>query len=114
MNSLKCNADKIGICRDVNINGLLHKAGLGKYVVDLDDLEMFKNTSNKVPSNKDLQVFMKSYPQKYTICGIHDRLKSEDIPICAKVKAEFLADYCMKYKADVEETMSSILNLEEI
>ena len=112
MNSWKCKGDRIGICRDPNIFGLLHKAGLGKFVIELDDLEMFKNTSDKVPSNKDLQIFMKAFPHKYSICGLHDRLKNDDSPICAKVKAEYIADYCLKYKSNVDETLSSSINIE--
>ena len=112
MNTWTCKAERIGICRDVHINGLLHKAGLGKFVIELDDLSMFKNSMNKVPSNKDLQELMKIYPQKYTLCGLHDRLKSDEKPLCAKVKAEFIADYCIKYQSDYNETMKSLINLD--
>ena len=112
MNSWNCKAERIGICRDPNINGLLYKAGLGKFVIDLDDLSIFKNTDDKAPSNKDLHNFMKKNPQKYTICSLHDRLKFDEQPICAKVKAEFIADYCMNYQKEIEETMKSLINME--
>ena len=114
MNSWKCESKRIGICRDPNISGLLHKAGLGKFVIDLDELAMFKNTTDKVPSNKDLQEFMRKYPQKYTICSLHDKLKSGEVPLCAKVKAEFIADYCLNYQTNLNETIKSIIDLENI
>src|SRR5882757_3230738 len=94
MTSWNSNGNRIGICRDPNINGLLHKAGLGSYVVELDDLSIFKNTEDMIPSNKDLQSFMKNDPMKYTICPIHESLKTSDHPLCAKVKTEFIADFC--------------------
>ena len=114
MNSWKCKANRIGICRDPNINGLLHKAGLGKFVIDLDELAMFKNSSDKVPSNKDLQEFMKINSQKYTICDIHERLKNGEMPLCAKVKAEYLADFCFNYQSNLDETIKSLLVLDNI
>ena len=111
MNSWNTDADKIGICRDPNINGLLYKAGLGKYVVELDDLSMFKNTEDSVPSNKDLQNFMKNEPLKYTVCELHDRLKTDETALCAKVKAEFIADFCIKYQIQYLERMKSLIDL---
>src|SRR5882757_1409104 len=60
MTSWNNKVNRIGICRDPNINGLLYKAGLGNYVVELDDLLILKNSKYKVPSNKDLQSFMKN------------------------------------------------------
>ena len=114
MNSWQCKSTRIGICRDANINGLLHKAGLGKYVIDLDELTMFKNTVNKAPSNKDLQEFMKNNPHKYKICEIHECLKNGEIPLCAKVKAEYLADYCSTYQKNLDESIKALLDLENL
>jgi len=114
MTSWNNNANRIGICRDPNINGLLHKAGLGRYVVELDDLLIFNNTEDKVPSNKDLQSFMKKDPMKYTICPIHEALKSSDFPLCAKVKAEFIADFCKNYQTNLDGSFKSLLNFNQI
>ena len=91
------NGKYIGICRDGHINGLLFKAGLGNYVYDLDNLNQFKNSTDKCPSNKDLQYILKSNPKQFSICKLHDRLRTDDVPICAKVKSEFLAEYCITY-----------------
>lgn len=92
------NAKYIGICRDENINGLLYKAGLGNYVVDIDSISLFRNTVEKTPSNKDLKLFMENNKNKYSVCRIHDVLRNGEIPLCAKVKAQFIADYCINLK----------------
>ena len=86
-------AKYIGICRDENINGLLFKSGLGKYVVELDFLNIFKKPGEICPSNQDLKLAMKNDPNKYQICEMHEKLWNEEQPLCAKVKAEFVADY---------------------
>ena len=53
-------AKYIGICRDENINGLLYSAGLGSFVIDLDNLVSVNNQTIICPSNKDLQNLMKN------------------------------------------------------
>src|SRR5260370_18617505 len=87
-------AKYIGIIRDENINGLLFKAGLGNLVVDLDNLDIFRNTMYKCPSNKDYWVMMKSDPFRYRICKLHDMLSIDSSPICAAVKAKYIAEFC--------------------
>lgn len=103
------NAKYIGICGDEYIVGLLYKAGLGNVVHDLDklnDVTYFKRT---VPTNEDLQQFMKRYPDKYKICKIHERLRNNQIPICAKVKAQYLADFFQSIERDKLEAHSDIV-----
>ena len=88
----------IGICRDENINGLLHRSGLGKYVVDIDSLLIMTSSQLKCPSNDDLRELIKSDPNLYKICDMHDNLKYNISPLCAKVKAQYIGDYCIKNK----------------
>ena len=90
-------AKYIGICRDENINGLLHKAGLGIFVVNMDNLNIFRNTLDACPSNKDLIELMKNNKNLYSVCDLHDKFKNDCIPICAKVKAEFISDFCNNF-----------------
>jgi hypothetical protein len=97
----------IGICRDENVSGLLYKAGLGSYVFEMDFLTCFHNSMDHCPSNKDLQAILKNDPNKYVICSIHDRLRNNEFPICGKVKAEYIAEYCKEY----EENVTSIKNI---
>ncbi len=94
----------IGICRDENINGLLYKAGLGSFVIDIDNLEMFQHSEVKCPSNKDLQTVMQNDPVLYAPCHLHDNLMSDDKPLCAKVKAQYIADFCKNYTIVYNET----------
>src|SRR5882757_2852550 len=87
-------AKYIGICRDEYINSLLFKAGLGSFVIDLDHLNIFRNLTQNCPSNKDIIEYLKINSNKYTICDFHDRLQTNEMPFCTKVKAEFVFDYC--------------------
>lgn len=97
------NKHYIGICRDDNINGLLYQAGLGNFVYDLDGLDIMLNSGEKCPSNKDLQLVMKQDPNRYEICGQHDKLRIDEMPLCAKVKAEFIANFCNYLKNNTEK-----------
>ncbi len=99
----------IGVCRDENIKGLLHKAGLGSYVVEMDYLSMFQNTSDQCPSNADLQNTLKMEPTKSIICHIHDRLKNNDYPNCAKLKAECIANFCIDYESSLTKESNNLL-----
>lgn len=94
-------AKYIGICGDEYIVGLLYKAGLGNFVYDLSKLNDVTQFQRSVPTSEDLQQFMKRFPDKYQICKIHDRLRNSEIPICAKVKAQYLADYFFELAADM-------------
>ena len=85
----------IGIIRDENINGLLFKAGLGNLVVDMDNLDIIRNTKNTCPSNNDYWVMMKSDPTRYKVCNLHEKLNIDYSPICAAIKAKYIADYCI-------------------
>jgi len=88
------NAKFIGIIRDANIFGLLHRAGLGHFVVDLDQLEIFRHNNLSCPSNVDLRNAMKNNSNKYKVCDIHEHLRNNEFPICAKVKSQFVFDTC--------------------
>ena len=87
-------AKYVGICRDEYINSLLFKAGLGNFVVDLDHLNIFRSSTQHCPSNQDLIEYLKVNSNKYSICDLHDRLQTNEMPLCAKVKAEFVYDFC--------------------
>ena len=69
----------------------------------MDNLKIFRDSINKCPSNTDLKIILKNQPDRYHICGLHDLLRDGSLPLCAKVKAEFIADYC-------RETINDKLN----
>ena len=91
----------IGVCRDENIIQLLYKTGLGKFVYDLDNLEILKENQLKCPSNKDLKNELINDSNNYKTCFMHDKLMNNEIPLCAKVKSKFIADFISNlYKSD--------------
>ena len=91
----------IGISSDDNITGLLFKSGLGPFVKNLKHLSIFEN-NQKLPTNEEIISALNQYPNKFKICNLHDNFTI--IPMCAKVKAEFLAMYCMNYSPSVSNT----------
>ena len=84
----------IAVLRDEPLYGILHKSGIGNNVVYLDNLNILRNSNISLPTIENFRQYLKKNPDTYTICPIHDRLLINDNPICAKVKAEYFADYC--------------------
>ena len=87
------NSKYIGIVREEPLDGLLHKCGLGSFVTYLDNVDVVKNPNMSLPSNEHFRQYMKKNKDAYIVCPIHERLTINEFPICAKAKAEFLADF---------------------
>ena len=87
-------AKYIGITKDDNLDGLIYKSGLGNYVFHLENLSPFKQSNIQLPNNDVIRQYLKKYSDRYVMCPIHDRLRINENPICAKTKAEILADFC--------------------
>lgn len=102
------DAKYIGIIGDDIMKGLLFKAGLGSYVIDVNYLNVFKQTNTRCPTNEMIITHIKLNPEKYSFCTIHERLKNNESPICARIKAEFIANYCLNFS----KSISSRLNIE--
>lgn len=99
-------AKLIGICGDDNINGLLFKAGLGSYVKDLKFMDIFKQSNTTLPTNEMIRSTIKQKMDNYKVCNMHDRLLvNNEFPLCAKVKAEFIANYCMNFQTRITPTI---------
>src|SRR6266481_5810957 len=97
----------IGICGDDHINGLLHKAGLGCFVKDLNYLDVFKQNNVTLPTNEIIRTSLRQNFDKYKVCPLHDYfLKNNDFPLCAKVKAEFIANYCLSFPTRLPPNIS--------
>ena len=45
---------------------------------------------------------------------MHENLKCDDYPLYAKVKAEYLADFCQTYQKNLDDSMKSLINLNQI
>jgi len=87
------SAKYIGISsQDEGIKALLYKAGLGQYIIDLNNIDVVKNNS-PIPSDGELMVIQQN-EITCNPCSIHDRLKSFYKPLCAKTKAEYLFNFC--------------------
>jgi hypothetical protein len=89
-------ATYIGICKDDYISGILAKAGLGKYVIALDNLEMFKRRNTLFPTNDLIRSELIRRPELYPLCHLHGKLKNDAIPLCSRAKAKFVADICLQ------------------
>lgn len=88
------SAKYIGICKsDDGLKGLLFKAGFGHLIIELEDLEIFKNSGKILPTDGELMVIQQK-DLNIEPCRLHDRLNSSYKPFCAKNKAEYLFSYC--------------------
>ena len=88
------NGDLIGVCNDQNTMEICRKSGLGLVTINLKEISKF---SPNCPSNSDLIEIQKNKFFPYSICDIHSNLNNQNIPICSKVKANFVADVLKKY-----------------
>lgn len=89
----KSTAKYIGITNDEKLDGIIYKSGLGNYIFHLENLSSMKQNNLQLPNNDIIRQYLKKYPDRYLICPIHDRLTINEYPICAKAKAEIIADY---------------------
>jgi hypothetical protein len=87
------DSDYIGISKEENIAPLIYKSGLGNYIFELDNLDLFKSTNIKFPTIADIKYIIASDSKKYNFCNLHDKLRNDEIPLCAKVKCEIIANY---------------------
>ena len=94
----------IGVCKEENVTSLFFKAGLGNYLYELDNLDLFQSvtTNNSTnhskikssfPTLADIKFIISSDPKKYSYCELHDRLRNNEFPVCARTKAEIISTY---------------------
>lgn len=93
----------IGVCREENVTSLFFKAGLGNYIYELDNLDLFQSQTNSNPNSaknkntfptlSDIKFIVSSDPKKYSYCDLHDRLRNNEFPVCARTKAEIISTY---------------------
>jgi len=91
----------IGVCGEDKISGLLAKANLGKYVIELDSLDLLKRNNIKFPTNDEIRNELIKRKNEYPVCYLHEKLKNDAIPHCSRAKAEFIANLC--YNIQVNE-----------
>lgn len=84
----------IGVQPGDRIIGYLHASGLGNYVTDLDYLNVIQKANLKCPDDEMIRNVIKQHPEKFKVCSLHESLNINEPPLCAKVKAEIIANYC--------------------
>lgn len=83
----------IGVCKDDKISGILSKANLGRYVVEIDSLDILKRNDMQFPNNDIIRKELGDNIKDYPICAIHGGLKNNISAVCSKSKAQFIANY---------------------
>lgn len=92
-------ADYIGIIREENISSILYKAGLGKYVIELEDLIAIAKSNATLPSFNDIKYVIGTEMNKYKPCSLHDSLRTSETPVCSRAKAEIIANHIQQVTA---------------
>lgn len=95
--------DYIGIIREENVAPIIYKAGLGKHAVELDDLEILLKNNTTLPTFGDIKYMVGSDRQKYKPCSLHEILRTQEIPVCAKAKAEIIANHLQQLNAQQQK-----------
>lgn len=106
------DASYIGVCKDEKISGILSRANLGRYVVEIDSLDLFKRMNIQFPNNDMIRKELTDKIESFPICEIHESLKNNMIPICSKAKAKFIANYCMQTAENEKILIKNMNNIE--
>lgn len=99
------SADYIGILKNEDTSSLIFKAGLGKYVYELDNLDILKSVQNVDQTNfLSLDDVIKRDLVNHQPCDLHGKLRNENFkPTCAKVKLEIVANHILKLIAQQQQ-----------
>ena len=106
-------ADYIGILNDEKIpSKLVFNSGLGKYAIILDELECLTETNSTLPTIHDFKYIIGTELNKYIPCGIHENLRNNETPLCARTKVEIVANHFKLLKKQQQsESQSANTNL---
>ena len=104
-------ADYIGILKDENISSVVFKSGLGKYVIELDQLDIITKSQSNLPTLHDFKFIIGTELNKYKPCYIHDMLRNNDIGVCSRVKVEIIANHFKQLKKQQEQEQSSMSSI---
>jgi hypothetical protein len=100
----------IGICRDLNILSLCNSAGFFFLTVNLEKINCLPNNV-KIPSNEELFSLLENKFQPYEICKLHNKLENNRIPMCAGVKAKFIADFLIKNEKKKNDNFTTEISI---
>ena len=82
----------------LNIAG---KAGLGNLIVNIDRMY-----DEHAPSNEVMMKHSDYGKGVFKPCFLHRKIENNKEPHCAKVKAKFLADFCLMKEYDIGKNIS--------
>ena len=102
-------ADYIGILREEKVSSILFKAGLGKYVLELEDLQILNKSNTSMPSFGDFKYIIGTEISKYKPCSLHEPLRTSETPICARAKAEIVANHLQQINAQQQQQPKPIM-----
>lgn len=96
-------ADYIGICKEENIAPIIFKAGLGKFILEIDYLDIFQKTNSKLLSLAEIKYLVSTDPIKYKPCTLHDNLRNNGLSVCAKVKCDIIVGQIIKMCTQIQQ-----------
>lgn len=102
----ECDSSKyIGVFANEKIIGLLAKSGLGDFVFELQNLDIFRYFGIEFPTDELMKSTINENPESYPICQLHDCLQSNDTPICSRAKSNFIANYCLYHTNCIKKNL---------
>ena len=93
----------IGILKDENISSVIFNSGLGKYVFEIETLELLRFSNPNFPAFTDFKYIIGSELKKYKACKIHEKLRNNEQPLCAKNKAEIVANHILQLRTQQQQ-----------
>jgi hypothetical protein len=106
-------ADYIGILKDENTSFLLFKAGLGKFVFDLNQLDIVKKNHTLLYTSDDMKKIIENDPINYAPCELHESLRNNKTPICTKNKVLLLTNQIMSLYSKAQQNEGYMIRAEE-
>ena len=95
-------ADYIGICKEENIAPIIFKAGLGKFILEIDYLDIFHKASTKLFTMAEIKYLITTDPIKYKPCSLHENLRNNALAVCAKAKCDIIVGQITKINSQIQ------------
>ena len=96
------DADYIGISKEENIAPIIFKAGLGKFILEIDYLDIFQKASTKLFTLTEIKYLVTTDPIKYKPCSLHENLRNNALAVCAKAKCDIIVGQIMKINNQIQ------------
>ena len=80
------DADYIGICKEEINAPIILKAGLGKFILKIDYLDIFQKISTKLFTLPKIKYMVTTDPIKYKPCSLHENSRNNSLAVREKAK----------------------------